>query len=126
MQTLSYGYLKPQSGDSGSIWFPAMEDNIVQLNGHNHNGVNSALLTSASMVPLTQSILAGAWVATTGGTYRQIITMPVGLTYGLCYISFLLTASGNQTYPTVEKISSTTYYVYTNDNSLGYTAVYVS
>lgn len=126
MQTLSYGYLKPQTGDTGAAWFPALEDNIQQLNDHNHNGINSAVLGTAAIASTTQSVLAASWVATSGGTYRQLVSMPTGLNYDQCFINFKLSATGHQVFPTVEKVSSSSFYVYTNDSSLAYTAVYVS
>lgn len=124
MLTLSYGYLKPQTGDKGSIFFPALEADIQQLNDHTHNGVNSALISSSSITPLTQAILSAAWVATTGGTYRQLVTVTGGLMYDQFTVSVKLTATGHLIYPSIEKVSSTTFYVYTNDNSLDYTLVY--
>jgi hypothetical protein len=124
MQTLSYGYLKPQTGDKGSIFFPALEADIQQLNDHTHNGVNSALISSSSITPLTQNILAASWVATSGGTYRQLVSVTGGLSYDQFIVSVKLTATGHLIYPTIEKVSSTTFYVYTNDNSLDYTLVY--
>lgn len=126
MQTLSYGYLKPQTGDAGSIWFPALEQDLIQLNEHDHDGINSAPLATGAVLSTNQAILASNWVSVGGGTFRQAITLPAGLIWGMMWVNFLLAASGNQVYPVVEKISSTSYYVYTNNNTLDYTAVYVS
>lgn len=124
MLTLSYGFKKPQSGDSGSVWFPALEGNFQQLNDHTHDGSNSAKLTTASVSPTTQSIASGSWVATAGGTYRQSVTLPGGLQYDEVSIITRDSATGNLLYLTIEKIDATHYYVYINDNSLTLTAQY--
>lgn len=124
MQTLSYGFLKPQTGDKGSAFFPALEGDIQQLNDHTHNGVNSSLLPSTSISPTTQALSSASWVATSGGTFRQLVTMPGGLIYDNFVVSVKLTSTKHLIYPTIEKVSATTFYVYTNDNSLDYTVVY--
>lgn len=124
MQTLTYGYLKPETGDKGSVWFPALEADIQQLNDHTHNGVNSSLIQSSSIIAVTQDILSANWVATTGGTYRQLVIMTGGLQYDNFMVNVRLTSTGHIIYPTIEKVSAATFYIYTNDNSLDYTLVY--
>ncbi len=124
MEVTSFGFLKPDNGETGSVVFPALNTNTQKLNDHTHNGVNSAKLTSTSVEGVTQSILSAAWVATTGGYYRQVITVPPNLTYGKFFVAFQ-NPSGHQIFPTVEKIDATSFYVYTIDNSEGMTAIYV-
>lgn len=126
MLTLSFGYKKPQSGDKGSVWFPAMEANMQQLNDHNHNGANSAQLTAASVTAVSQAILAAAWVAQGGGTYKQTVTMTPGLTYDNYQPNMRLTSTKELVYAKVVRVSATTYDVYVNDNTLNLTAVYTS
>jgi len=124
MQTLTYGLKKPQTGDLGPEVFPALEANITQLDAHNHDGANSPLLNPKNILGTTQSILAASWVSTgSAGEYRQLVTVPTGFLFDRVQISFR-TSAGSYVYPTVEKVSSTTYYVYTNDNTLALTAVY--
>lgn len=119
MQTLSYGYKKPQNPDTGDIWFPAMESNMQQLNDHAHNGVDSAFLAVSS-----QSVLAAAWGSDLGGgRYRQLLTVPTGMTYAGCQIE-VRRSTGEVCYPTIERVSSTQFYLYTNDNTLAYTVLY--
>lgn len=120
MVTLSYGYLKPQSPDTGDVFFPALAADIQQLNDHTHDGV-----TSAPLAAQTQSILAANWAAAPigGGVYRQLLTVPAGMSFDVAQIWWKL-SSGQYVYPSVERVSATTYYVYTNDNSLTYTAYY--
>ena len=121
MLILSYGYKKPEDNDTGAAFWDALAENIQKLNDHTHNGTNSALIPVQ-----TQSISAGSWVATgTVGQYRQLVTLPGSLTYDNIAIEMRL-STGERVYPNVEKVSSTTYYVYTNDNSVAFTAVYAS
>lgn len=124
MQTLSYGYKLPETSDTGTIVFPALEDDIQQLNDHDHNGTNSAQLPAQSILGIPQNILAINWVANGPiGHYRQLITIPAGFDIDTVNIGFR-TSAGAFVYPTVEKQSDTTYYVYTIDNTLGFVAVY--
>ncbi len=120
MQTLSYGYKLPANPDTGDQFFPAMEFNIQRLNDHNHDGSNSAPLGT---VP--QNILATDWVAAPigGGLYRQLVTIPDPFTYDVCTISFKL-SSGEYVYPSVERVTNKTYYVYTNTPAADYIAYY--
>jgi hypothetical protein len=125
MITLTYGLKKPVSGDKGSIFFPALEDNFTQLDGHTHNGVNSAKIPSSSMSLITQSILAASWVSMGGGTFRQAVTLPNSMLYDQHIIKFRVTSSGHEIFPTIEKLAANQYYIYVNDNTLGVTAIYV-
>lgn len=127
MQTLSYGYKLPVTGDRGNIFFPGLEDNITRVNGHTHNGTDSAAIPTQNLSKTTQSILAVSWAATSGGTYRQEVTMPAGFTFAGTQVQFRLAgASDDLIFPTVEEGSaSNKYWVYTNDNTLAYTAIYV-
>jgi hypothetical protein len=126
METLSYGFKKPETGDKGPTVFPALEDNWEQVNDHDHDGVDSAKLTTRSSNVVTQSVPSGSWVATSGGTYRQLVNLAsVGLTYDTIKIDMRL-STGEPVIPTIEKVSATTYYVYTNDNTVSFTAVYSS
>lgn len=124
MLTLSYGFKKPQTRDTGTILFTALEDNLQQLNDHSHNGVDSARLTAAAVVASTQTIAAGSWVATSQGNYRQLVTLS-GLSYDEINIG-MRNSSGHIVAAQIEKVSSSTYYVYTNDNATDFTAVYTS
>jgi hypothetical protein len=80
-------------------------------------------LTAAALVGVVQNILSANWVATTPtGFYRQLVTIPAGFDFDLVYISFRLT-TGEYINPTVERVSDTTYYVYTIDNTLDFVSV---
>lgn len=126
MVTLTYGLKRPQTRDTGSTLFTALEDNITQLDAHSHDGITSALLSTASLVATTQTISSASWgAAVSTGRYRQTITLPGSLSLTNCYPLFK-DANGIGVLLTWEKVTTTTYYVYTNDSSQNYTAVYVS
>lgn len=120
MLILSMGFKKAQNPDTGDVFFPAMAFNVQQLNDHTHNGVNSQLLATTN-----QTIAAGSWAAAPigGGVYRQLVNIPAGFSIDQCDLWFRL-SSGEYVYPSVERQSSTSYYIYTNDNSKIYTAFY--
>lgn len=126
IQTLSNGYKKPQSGDRGNLFFPALEDNIDRINAHDHDGTNSEKLTTSSMTAATNSVPSANWAAVSGNTglFSQVVTLPTGFDIDDYVVSFKDDATGNQLHLTVEKVTASTYRVYCNDNSLTLTAYY--
>lgn len=114
--TLSYGYIKPANPDTGDSFFPALAANIQQMNDHAHNGTDSAPLATR-----TVSVPSASWVLVSGGNYRQAVAIPAGMSYDVCHIWFKL-STNEYVYPSVERISASSFYVYSNDNSLTYTA----
>jgi hypothetical protein len=124
MITLSRGFKKPQDGDQGDSLFTALEENVQQLNDHDHDGVNSEQLTAQSIVGIPQNILAVNWVAFgPTGHYRQQVTIPAGFDFDTVQISFRL-STGEYVFQTVERVSDTQYFVYTIDNTLALIALY--
>lgn len=119
LSTLSKGYKKPSNPTSGDLFFPAMEDNIQLMNDHVHNGVTGAITPSA-----TGTALSTDWGSDLGGgSYRQVITMPTGFSFDTTNIQ-VRRSTGEMVYPTIEKISSTTFYLYTNNNGIAYNILY--
>lgn len=122
---LTYGQKIPEAGDRGVPLFQDLEDNFTRLDSHNHDGVNSPLLTAQSLAGISQTILAANWVTYGGpiGHYRQLVTMAPGFLFNTTKIGFRTTA-GQYIYPTVERVSNTTYYLYTIDNTSDVIAIY--
>lgn len=121
MQTLTKGYLKPETGDRGSTFFPALESNIQQVNDHDHNGSNSQKLTASSIDAISQTIIATGWVLVTANVYRQLVTMPGTLQYDTSTIQCVInngTNIGAIFNPKIVKVSANTFYTYVNDNTL--------
>ena len=123
--TLTYGFVRPTTGDVGSSFFGNLEDNITRTNDHDHNGTNSKKLTSASITARTGTLLAASWASEGNGTYSQTVSMPVGMSFDDYFLCFK-NASGHQVFPTVEKVSSSSYEVFVNDNTLVLTVLYLS
>lgn len=118
--TLSYGYKKPSDPTYGDLFWPALEDDIQLLNDHTHNGTNSARIASE-----TQNISSASWGSDLGGgSYRQLLTVPTGFTYANCRIE-VRRSTGEVVYPTIERVSSSTFYLYTNNNSIDYVVSYI-
>jgi hypothetical protein len=124
MITLTYGFKKPQTGDSGASLFTALEDNITRVDGHTHDGVDSAALPAQSIIGVPQTISNADWVAHgAAGHYRQQVTVPSGFDFDNVQISFR-TSAGAYIHPTVEKVSDTQYYIYCTNNAIDIVAVY--
>lgn len=120
MLTLSKGFKKPQTGDKGSVFFPAMEANIQQLNDHDHDGTDSAKIIGGNISNGLISIAAVDWVAF-GSGYRVLVTLPTGYAYDDTHKEFRIDGGPNDgalVFPTVVKDSSSTMYVHSNDNTI--------
>jgi len=82
--TLAFGFLDPESGDQASVWQAAVNSTVQQLATHNHDGVNSASISPASIAILSTGVnatvgaLPGEWTETPGGsgTYIQRVPAP--------------------------------------------------
>ena len=122
--TLSFGYKKPVTGDKGSVFYPALEDNITRVNGHTHDGVDSAQLTAASIIGISDTILAASHTDNGNGNYSQVVNMPVGLEYDDYSMTFRDASTGDQLLLSTEKESTSTYTIRVNDNSFNITVIY--
>ncbi len=121
MIVLAYGSKLPETDDDGSVFFAALEYNISRLDAHSHNGTDSPALVTAS-----QAIASGSWGALyADGLYRQLITITGGLLFANVAIQMRL-SNGTLVYPQIERASTTTYYVYSNDNTIDLVAYYSS
>lgn len=115
MIVLSYGYKKPQTGDFGDIWFPALEDNIDLMNSHNHDGVDGEKILSISLKSTTATILSAAFVDQLDGTWRALVTVPGGGLVDDYVIVFKDPTTKDPIIAKFEKFSATQYYVTTNE-----------
>lgn len=127
--TLSYGFVLPATGDKGSVFWPALEDNITQLNTHSHNGTNSAKISAAASTGVAQSVSAAGWGSLSGGLYRQTVTLPAALTsasgtYADYAIEIRNAANGRRLFLQTEEVTTTTFYVWCNDNSIDLDVLY--
>lgn len=121
---------KPQSPDRGNIFFPLLELLFDFANTHTHDGANSKTLAFGAQVRKEQFIAAGGWTPVAGqaGTYKQTVAMPAGVFFDKHSIEFQL-SDGVSThthfiYPTIERVSNTSYDIFVNDNSITLRANY--
>lgn len=121
--TLSYGYIQPENGDKGSTWFPALNDNISQLNDHVHDGVTSALIPSTSIINGSVAIPDTSWSLDVTGRYKQDVTVPAGYNMSDFSITFYL-STGEILVPSITKLSGTQFRIFTCDNTLSFVAVF--
>lgn len=124
MLILSYGVKKPETGDKGSVFFPALEDDMQYLNDHTHDGTQGAPIPATSIAPVKQSLLAADWVSDGAGGYRQLVTVANGKGFDDIDITFKDNATSQVLYLGTEKASSTSYYVYCNDATIDVNAYY--
>lgn len=114
MLTLTYGFKKPEANDKGPTIFPAMEQNIQQLNDHTHDGSNSPRLNASSVATVSQTVPKAGWLDLTNGNYHQQVTMLPGFSYDTSVLSFR-NPDGSYVYPSVTKISPSVFDVTSND-----------
>lgn len=127
MITLPFGVLQPQTGDRGSVFFPALEDNMDYLDSHTHSGIGGgAPIPATNITPITQVLSAASWAAYLDGTYRQPVTVPNGKAYSAVAITFRGTTDFETYLLATDANTLTSYYVYTNDPTLTVTATYRS
>lgn len=121
--TLSNGYIKPDTGDRGNVFFPALESNIERVNDHNHDGANSEKLTASSIEAILDTINPGDWVLQASGLYRALVSMSGSLEFDTKGIQ--LRANNKPIYADMEKVTNNSFYVFVNDNTLTITVLYV-
>lgn len=124
MQDLTY-LKKPESGDTGSTLFEALEDDIEILDGHNHDGETSEKLTSQSITAKTGTITTDSW-ETYNNIYKKTVSMPAGMKYSE-YVVIFKDGQGNQIHCGVDAAASDEQYVvYHINNTTELTAYYLA
>lgn len=121
--TLSKGYKLPETGDRG--FWTDLEFDIERLNAHDHDGVDSSLISAYNLDKSSQTLLAASWVAVSGeaGTFKQTVTLPAGNAMATVLPRFL-TATGDDLLLSVRKVSANSYDVFINDNTQTLTVIY--
>lgn len=114
MQVLSKGWRLPETGDFGDVWFLALESNIQQSNSHNHDGVNSEKISSVNFVATVTTVLAASFVDQLNGYHRALVTIPSGVLLDNLVVSFKDPTTKDQIFLKVEKVTVTSFYIYTN------------
>lgn len=123
MIVLSYGFQQPENGDPGSIWFPALNADIQKMNDHTHNGINSAPISFADLAGGEVTIPSGSWVLDVAGRYKQAVATPAGFDMDNFNVQVRITG-GDIIYPSMTRLTGTSFEIYTLDNTLDLTAVF--
>ena len=114
MIVLSKGWKLPETGDFGNVWFPALEDNINQMNSHDHDGVNSEKISGGNVKATSVTVTSGSFSLVSAGVYRATVTVPNA---GLVDESKAVVkdpTSKNIMLLNQEKLNSTQFYIYIN------------
>lgn len=114
MIILSKGYKKPETGDFGDIWFPAIEDNIDLSNSHSHNGVDGEKISGINLLPTTLTVTAGSFSDQGNGYYRATVTVPSSGIVDNYVVTIKDPTTKEPISLKIEKLSSTQFYLYTN------------
>ena len=130
--TLTYGRKKPIQGEKGEPVFEALEDNIDLNDAHTHNGTDSAKLVPATFTPETADVASGSWAAD-GTKYKQTLTIPAAYSSASRTMNDIAMAVYEydgadviaQIYPTIERVSDTTFDIYSPVNTKEYRIVYL-
>lgn len=143
MQLLSMGYWLPEDTDpsegiEGVGWWESLKANAQRQNDHNHDGVNSQPLSTTALTKYTSTLLPAGWIADALGGYYQDVVVPAAISgatapyndINFYSLSFLLGVNGDadygtRVYPTVTRLSSTTFRVNFGDNTRQLTVLYV-
>lgn len=114
MIILSKGYKKPETGDFGDIWFPALEDNIDLMNSHTHNGVDGEKISGINLLASTLTVTAASFADQGDGYWRSTVTVPSGGLVDNYVVAVKDPTTKEPVQLRMEKLSSTQFYLYTN------------
>ncbi len=106
---LQGNFLKiPQPGDRGSLFCPALSENMDSLDSHVHDGISSEKITSSSIVRAAIDLLVENWQMDASGDVKQLVTLPLGYKFNECSLRFV-TNSGEEIHPTIIKVSDNSF-----------------
>jgi len=121
MIILPYGIEQPTTGDRGSVFFPILERGLQRLSSHDHDGVNSALISAAHSSAGTVLLPSGSWVLVSPGLYSQTVNLPVNFDYDNTSFEVRLNDASQETiYADIAKVTATSIIVYAATNTLNY------
>lgn len=119
MIILAYGIEQPTTGDVGSVFFPALEHLCQRMASHNHDGVNSAPISSTSIVGSNVLAPTGSWALVSLGLWQQTVTLPAGFLYDSSIMECREEVTKEFVYPTILKVDNTHLTVQAINNLLG-------
>lgn len=114
MIVLSNGYKKPETGDFGDVWFPALEDNIDLMNDHTHDGTDGERIPGINLVASTLTVASGSFVDQGNGYHRATVTVPSARQVDETVITVKDPTTKDPIFAKLEKLSATQFYIYIN------------
>lgn len=125
MKTLDYGFRKPEKEDIGDEVFSALEHNIEQVAGHDHDGVNSKKIQSVGIEKVSQVVSSTNWIEGDDGRHYQDVNISGGVPFDNVIISTRDMATSEMVHPSIKKIGTSQYRITVNDPTLSLLAYYV-
>ena len=118
----------PETGDRGSVFCPAISENFETLDEHNHDGVNSPLISSKTIEKSTTNLLIAGWTLNAQGEYEQEITLATGYAFDTVLIKCIIASGpylGYEINPTIIKTGTNKFKVGVLDNTFDLKVVVV-
>ena len=130
MTPTTYGYKNPDNGDTskGALgWMAAWLFNWTRIDGHSHNGIDSALLSTASFATPSVTAPNASWIVS-GSGYKQTVTTPALVGDVNNFVLKFVIASGALTgqsiYLQYNRLTPTTFDLLCNDNTIDILCVF--
>lgn len=122
--TLTYGTEIPSAGENGQQFCPQLERNWTRYDEHDHSGGNKgSLIPSTSVTKGTGTAPSGSWASPVNDVYSQNVSLPTNYAYDTTQIiPFIDNAPVSLR---IEKVDSSTFTVYCNDNSKTVSFLYI-
>ena len=109
--------------DLGSTFWDNLADNITLDDGHSHNGVNSAALTTSGFTTGSSAVTGASWTAD-GDWYYKTITMPGSYTWAGAQMRFIENVSKAEIHPRLVYVSANSFKLYMPVNNLAIDILY--
>lgn len=117
MIQLPYNISKPENGDKGAEFFPALEALIDAFVAHTHDDTNSAAISISDLTRPKVTLAKNDWVGIAGG-YTQAVTLPAGLSLENVAMRFRVTSGPEihtPIYPQINPLSVTSFEIIVNE-----------
>lgn len=118
MLKLNYLWV-PENGDRGGSFCEKVSEDLVILDAHNHDGVNSEKISPKNLNKETITLATAEWLAD-GDKYKQTMTLPSGYAFETAAFKCFFASgalSGREFHPTINRVTSTTVDLVLNTNA---------
>lgn len=127
--TLTYGQVRPETGDAALTWMAALEGNVTTSDAHVHDNITSPFLPVSSINKSAKTTIAIAtWANDGAGNYSATVTVPAAISGAATYndnytyniYAKVATAGGEYgsiIFPTITRTSATQFTAVINTNA---------